>query len=143
MKIALALTLVLLIALFAVVRADIWQSCAQPGDVLTLTSITVNPDPPVIGQDLTIAVNGTLASDVTSGTVHASVTLDGATLLDQDFDLCSFSSAIQCPFKAGPFNVAQTFNIPPYAPSGEYSGQFIIDDQNGKEVTCIKFDFSM
>jgi hypothetical protein len=133
----------------AAINADqIFKYCdaAQTGYTLQIQSITVNPNPPASGQDLSVKLNGVSSKPVAQGSA-AKVHVDyaGVELFDGTLDLCSFgSSAFKCPMSPGVQNITIVQNIPDVAPpGGPYTGTIDLKDQSGNQVTCIQFSFEM
>jgi len=129
-----AILLVLLVV--SVAFADIWTSCGTSGDEFTIGSVTITPDPPVKGQNITVALKGTMNTVVQSGTIHVDFKYSIVTILNKDEPLCA--APVTCPIPVGPFGISVTDLIPSDAPSGSYSGVANITDQAGKEIACAK-----
>jgi len=124
--------------------ADIWTNCG-PNDHLTVGTVVVTPDPPLIGQNLTIKATGSLDETVTSGTVYIQLAYSSIDLVNNTFNLCTLapSFGLQCPIPQGPvaFTVSQL--IPSQAIPGPYTGVVKVHDQNGSEVACIALSFTL
>jgi len=111
-----------------------FQSCGSRSDIASGVQIYSSQWPPRVGSTASITVKGTLKSDVTAGTwtMNAklflfSINRDGA--LPRDF----------LPAKAGPFSMSQSFEVPESPISGTPTVTVKLNDQRGKQITCIKF----
>ena len=77
-----------------------------------------------------------------AGVANVTINYLGLPLIDQSVDVCK-SGFMDCPFKAGPYNVDQTADIPSITPKGAYTGTFSISDQDGAAVICVNFEANM
>jgi len=135
---------VLLLALLALcvyptVAQQIWTNCGNAKDKFTIGTVTVVPDPPVKGQNLTVGITGTYTETVTSGTIKVTVKYGIITLLNKSDPLCGAETGITCPIPQGPWTFKVTELIPSDAPGGSYTGQLTITDQANAELACAKF----
>ena len=106
----------LLLVALAGVSAHDFKTCAT--DHLGLTSITLNPDPPVAGGVLSAAFAGVPDQTLTGGTATLKVSAFGITIATINFDLCKDMGAT-CPNPKGQaFKAALKYQIPSAAPKG-------------------------
>ncbi|KAL0486472.1 cathepsin B [Acrasis kona] len=134
-----------LAAIVSIVNAEIYTFCnpSQSGYALQAKNVVLSPSVPVSGQDFGVKIQGTMASDLTSGKAKVHVDYAGVELFDNEVDVCAFPG-FKCPVKAGPIDLAIVQNIPTLAPpGGPYTGKVELLDQSGKVVTCINFNFEM
>ncbi|KAI6007343.1 ML domain-containing protein [Pisolithus albus] len=112
-------------------------NCGLPTDVVQVKSISVSPDPPKPGKNLTLTAVGTVNEVVKVG-AYADVT---------QFDICHEASAanasIQCPVDAGDYTVVQTVALPNEIPRAKFSINvrgYTVDDE---DMLCLdlKVDF--
>jgi C1A family cysteine protease len=123
---------------------DIWSSCGTSGDHLSDLAVTITPNPPVKGSDVTVAVSGTLDEQVTKGSVSYSVEYLGIKIYSATQSLCDdFKEFITCPVAAGPFKLSITEKIPSSVPKGTYKAHVKLTDQQNQEITCIDANLSM
>jgi len=115
---------------------DYYSPKGTSNDDFTIGSVTITPDPPVKGQNITVALKGTMNKQVQSGNVHVDFKYSIVTILDKTEPLCT--APVTCPIAAGPFGMSVTEMIPSDAPSGSYSGTANITDQSGNEIACAK-----
>ncbi|PRP81027.1 hypothetical protein PROFUN_11179 [Planoprotostelium fungivorum] len=126
----------LLVAALAVAEFSI---CAGPDDLVKIGSLTFTPDPPVAGQSLTISGAGTLASDVTNGTINLYVEVDELPLLNVTVPLCDVlaKTELPCPVAAGTHTLTLKVTIPGTTPSGDYVANVRVFNQDNAELTCV------
>ncbi|KAL5467694.1 hypothetical protein EMCRGX_G031957 [Ephydatia muelleri] len=124
---------------------DIWSDCSKSGDPSKIVSVVITPDPPKKGVPLTINATVALSEQVTSGTVKIVVKYSIITVLNKAYALCDLLSQAgqKCPVAPGTYSSSITETIPGSAPSGKYSGNVEITDQNGQELGCINLALSL
>lgn len=94
-----------------------WRDCGIPTDPIQIESITISPDPPRPGQDLTVKVNAQVSETIEDG-AYADVTvkLGLIKLLEKHFDLCEeariANATVQCPVESGSYTVQHTVALP-------------------------------
>ncbi|EIW73685.1 hypothetical protein TREMEDRAFT_37462 [Tremella mesenterica DSM 1558] len=107
---------------------DSWSyvDCGLATDAVQLKSISVSPDPPVPGKNLTVTVEADVIQEIVEG-AYADVTvkLGLIKLLQKEFDVCeearNANATVQCPVHPGPYNVAQTVELPKEIPKAKFS----------------------
>jgi len=136
---------VLFVALFATFAfADIWKNCGGPQDHLQISNVEISPDPPQIGENLTVTATGNLDETVTGGIIEVSLQYSGITILNTNLSLCSaIVPFLQCPIAQGPVSISITQYIPSEVIPGSYTGQVNIYDQNESPVACISLSFNL
>lgn len=126
-------------------------NCGSPDFVFQPDHITLSPDPPRRGEQLTVEVSGTLTEDVIVGS-YADVTakLGLIKLYGKRLDLCEESSNIgkECPYKEGPQTVRHVVDIPREIPPGKYSitvraGTNAVNPDADKPLACMNIQFRM
>eukprot|EP01111_Echinosteliopsis_oligospora_P018566 TRINITY_DN85_c0_g2_i1.p1 TRINITY_DN85_c0_g2~~TRINITY_DN85_c0_g2_i1.p1 ORF type:complete len:142 (-),score=23.97 TRINITY_DN85_c0_g2_i1:77-502(-) len=131
--------LVLLLATLC--TADIWTSCGSSSDHFSIGTVTITPDPPVKGQNITVSATGTLNEQVPNGTVTLLVKYDTfITILKKTETLCQPEYGVDCPLPAGPYTRTISELIPASTPSGHYTANVVLNDQNNQEIACINLD---
>jgi len=127
--------------LIATVSADIWEDCSSPNSHFKISTVSIKPDPPKIGQNVTVSVSGTLDKTVTAGHVNFTVQYNmkgkWISLPTFNFDICSIE---KCPIQQGSTTIVGTVNVPNITPSGEYRGKCFAIDQNSEEIGCVSYD---
>ncbi|EFA83724.1 hypothetical protein PPL_02791 [Heterostelium album PN500] len=128
---------VFVVLVLSVVNADIWSNCGNPNDIFQISSVSIVPDPPAKGKDLTVTIGGSLSETLTGGNAHVSVKYGFITILNKDEPICQTNSPIPCPIEAGPLSKTFTAAIPSNTPSGSYKANIVITDQNKSQIACI------
>jgi len=109
------------------VATDSWEyeDCGQPGDAVQLKSISISPDPPKIGAELTVAVDVEVMETIEEGaTVDVLVKVGRIKLLEKTFDLCeearNANATVSCPVEPGPYSIIQSVELPKEVPKLKY-----------------------
>jgi len=116
------------------VEAHPFTPC-QSGGSLTISELDFTPDPPKKGQNLDVAIKGTVTEQVTGGKVTIKLYLGPIEVYSISDDLCSVLG--NCPLVAGDFTGHLGFTIPSIAPTATYKAQVEITDQSGTQIGCI------
>ena len=125
--------------------------CGGSSAPLHFSSLSVNPNPPKFGTQLTAEGTGTITSAVTSGTYNIAVKLDGFQIFTHSGDICGASSfplplgsgsadiqGLTCPTASGQSEkVSAALLLPAGTPSGSYSVEFTGADSSGSQVYCV------
>ncbi|KAM9962891.1 hypothetical protein ACTFIW_006112 [Dictyostelium discoideum] len=139
----------LLLALFFVLAlvspsfTQVWSNCGTAADKFQITNVVLDPPTPVKGQDITISASGILDETVTGGNVAVKVKYGFITLINENVSICSSQDPLSCPIAAGDYQKNMTEMIPSDAPSGKYTGNVVITDQNNNEIACIDVDINL
>merc|ERR1711934_525848 len=137
---ALRFAVVATLALFAVcalAQAKDFVSCGADTDDFQISELNVTPDPPVMGQNVTVSAAVTLE-------VYLHTFVGKIRVVNKKENICQSVGSIPnpCPIKAGPYSKTITEMVPhEKIPSGTYSGQVRGDDQDGKQIACIAFEY--
>jgi len=125
-----------------------WVDCGLPSDIVQIHSLTISPDPPEPGQNLTIKASGYVSERIEEGaTADVTVKLGLVKLLQKRFDICEEASKaeadIQCPVEEGEHSVTQVVALPKEIPRAKFSvavRAFSVDEE---PLMCadIKIDF--
>ncbi|KAG1757488.1 ML domain-containing protein [Suillus lakei] len=115
-----------------------WHDCGSPTDVVQLKSITLSPDPPKPGQDLTVTAVGTAQRRIEDGaSADVVVKLGLIKLLTRTFDVCdearNANATIQCPVEEGDYTVVQTVALPKEIPQAKFTvgvKGYTVDDED-------------
>ncbi|KAH7911964.1 ML domain-containing protein [Hygrophoropsis aurantiaca] len=107
---------------------DSWSyaNCGLPSDPIQIHSISVSPDPPKPGQDLTVKVVGEATEVVEEGAyADVVVKLGLIKLLQRRFDVCeearSANASVQCPVTKGEYTVEHTVALPKEIPRAKFT----------------------
>lgn len=104
--------------------SPIVQCDASEPQILNLQKVTIDPNPPIRGENLTFAASGILSQDIEDGAyVDVDVRYGFIRLLHQTFDLCEEITKVdlECPIKKGPQEIKKKVEIPAEVPPGRYS----------------------
>jgi len=119
-----------------------YKNCGLPEDAMNIESITVSPDPPQPGQDLTVNVVGSATRRIEEG-AYADVTvkLGLIKLLSKRFDVCeearSANVSIQCPVEEGKYTVSQTVALPKEIPRAKFVVQVRGYTADDDDMACL------
>jgi hypothetical protein len=109
------------------------NDCSKGTAIFKITSMSLNPDPPVIGQNSTLALSMLVPYDVLSGTATYSATYNFIPLAPTIEDLCA---NVVCPIQAGSLN---TISSIPFDSSLKGSITLKIEwkDASNNELMCV------
>jgi len=122
------------------VAAQSFTSCNGDGAHMKNMAVSVSPDPPVIGEDVTFTIEGTLDKTIQSGSAAISVKMGPINFpLTVPFksNAAPFGSP-DTPMKAvlGPFKYPN-INVPLIKST---TGKVEIVDENAEQVSCMSFN---
>ncbi|KDR85074.1 hypothetical protein GALMADRAFT_233683 [Galerina marginata CBS 339.88] len=129
---------------------DGWSyvDCGLPSDAVEIKSISVSPDPPQPGQDLTVTVEGTAKQEIVAGAyADVVVKLGVVKILTKRFDVCEeargANASIQCPVQQGTYTVSQTVALPKEIPKAKFVVAVTGYTADEEDMLClqIKVDF--
>ncbi|GIL59600.1 hypothetical protein Vafri_14342 [Volvox africanus] len=141
-KIARAALLAVLVASYHYAAADkmTWAPCDEGLTAFTPSSVTLSPDPPVIGSAATFVITGTIDTELQGGSVDMTVSFSGFPIFSSSSDLCTKTT---CPVPAGPISLTLEELLPPIAPPGDYGLQVVARNPDGAELACVNVNFSL
>ncbi|CAD1810677.1 ML domain family protein [Candida parapsilosis] len=108
--------------------------------LLTLDEITISPNPPEAGANLTFTAKGTLDKTITDGAyVEVDVRYGFIKLIHQTYDICKEITKVdlECPIEKGKQVITKEVEIPEEVPPGKYlvtARAFTKDDEY---ITCL------
>ncbi|KAJ7263449.1 ML domain-containing protein [Mycena rebaudengoi] len=124
--------------------ADSWSyvDCGEPEDAVQILSISVSPDPPKIGAELTVTIDAVVQEVIEEGaTAEVLVKVGRIKLLQKTFDICeearNANASVSCPVEPGPYTIVQSVELPKEVPKLKYVVTvrgFTEDDRN---MVCI------
>ncbi|KAJ7635238.1 ML domain-containing protein [Roridomyces roridus] len=107
---------------------DSWgyTDCGAASDVVQINSISVSPDPPKIGAQLTVTIDAEVKETIKDGaTADVLVKVGRIKLLQKTFDLCeearNANATISCPVEPGVYQIVQSVDLPKEVPKLKYS----------------------
>ncbi|KAJ6474992.1 ML domain-containing protein, partial [Mycena sanguinolenta] len=97
-----------------------------PSDAVQIKSISVSPDLPKIGAELTVTVDVEVMDTVEEGaTADVLVKVGRIKLLQKTFDICEVAwnanATITCPVAPGTYSIVQTVQLPKEVPKIKYA----------------------
>jgi len=105
--------------------------------------VTIDPAPPLVGENLTVTVKGHLLKRVTAGKIDVDLRLMKFIKLTPKFDLCEQlegdmfeESNVSCPLEAGPVTLIARRYIPEDVPKVSVQGNITLTNQNEEILTC-------
>ncbi|KAF9785545.1 ML domain-containing protein [Thelephora terrestris] len=119
-----------------------YTDCGIATDIVTINSLTVSPDPPKPGQDITVTVDATTSEVIEEG-AYADVTvkLGLIKILRKTFDLCeearNANATVQCPVEKGHYVITQTASLPKEIPPGKFNVAVQGYTANDEDMLCV------
>lgn len=113
---------------------------AEYEQLLEIKHLSIDPNPPAKGQNLTIEASGYLYEDVEEGAyIEVEVRYGYIRLISQTLDLCEQSEQVDwsCPIKAGDLKLNKQIELPNEIPPGKYvavARAYTVDDDL---ITCL------
>ncbi|KAL1919356.1 uncharacterized protein VTP21DRAFT_2049 [Calcarisporiella thermophila] len=129
-------------------EGTIWSLCDNPGThLLKARNVSIVPEQPRVGSDISVTINGDLSDDVSAGNVLLDLKLY-VIKLRKELDLCQvldseIMSGASCPIKAGPVTLRAEAHIPEEVPKLPLKGDISILDKGGRTLTCVHLDFQL
>ncbi|KAI9031142.1 ML domain-containing protein [Hyaloraphidium curvatum] len=121
--------------------ASALEWCGTDEDIFTLGSLTISPDPPEKGTNLTVKVEGYLKETIVQGAYADVVVKIGVVkLLDTRLDLCDQGKELvgeDCPVQPGQRALEKTVAIPEQAPKGKYKVAAVLKNADDKQIACV------
>ncbi|KAF8934897.1 Phosphatidylglycerol/phosphatidylinositol transfer protein [Haplosporangium gracile] len=118
-----------------------FSSCGSSTDSFHLGGISYTPNPPKVGQNLCITLNGSLAKPVTTGsTIRVTATFWGINVYDQTADLCAglVGGANACPIATTATSVTQCITVPSNVPAGvSLTLKAVATNADASRIFCI------
>ena len=119
------------------IDATKFNMCSGSDATLKVNSITMNPDPPHKGQDVTFGFSGQLSSPIVQGAnIHVTVKLGFFTVKEMDVDICS-QKGITCPIPAGPVTLTHTEHLPDDIPAVTVHVEINATNADGSSIACV------
>lgn len=117
------------------------QECDLATDhSLDLHSLTIDPNPPNRGANLTITALGTLSKDVVDGAyVDVVVNYGYIRLISQTYNLCEQLPNVDmnCPLNSGEYKLTKEIELPSEIPPGKYTVFARAYNNDDSMITCL------
>ncbi|KAL5709045.1 hypothetical protein ACHQM5_019774 [Ranunculus cassubicifolius] len=105
-----------------------------------VTGVEITPNPVERGEEATFKISARTGHTITAAKMSIEVKLFGIHVHQEDHDLCDESS---CPVAPGDFIISHSQVLPGVTPPGSYTLKLKMLEENGKELACAHFDFSV
>ncbi|KAK7058893.1 Phosphatidylglycerol/phosphatidylinositol transfer protein [Paramarasmius palmivorus] len=123
---------------------DSWsyEDCGQPTDAIQIESISVSPDPPQPGKDLSVTVKAKAIERIEKGAyAQVTVKLGLIKLLSKEFDVCdearNAEAEVQCPVEEGSYEVTQTVALPKEIPKAKFKVEVRGYTKDDDDMVCL------
>lgn len=133
-----------LLLLLAVVSATplVWKNCGDD-ELFNVTKVDLSPYPVEAGKQAIITSTGTQSETVTNGTWYAYISKYGFKVQQMKGDVCGLSPTCPCPCSDKVVTTVLKIPVTPSAFTTRYSGKFTSNDQYGKSLSCVTFEFDL
>ncbi|KAJ6238518.1 phosphatidylglycerol/phosphatidylinositol transfer protein [Anaeramoeba flamelloides] len=108
-----------------------------------VSSVTLKPNPPKIGDNLNYIISGSLSRQVTDGTLNLQTYFNNMLIFNITENLCSDPDNFPCPSGPGLTTLKNSFSIPSFIPPGNYTGLINLKDQDKKEILCLNYAMNL
>lgn len=131
-----------------------WRTCPtppwrRPREAIDIKSISVSPDPPIPGQNVTVSGWGTLKAPVRQGSdAEVLIKVGMAVIHRETVDLCKLAQReafqLQCPIEPGTYHLSHTVLIPKTIPRSRFNAHITAENHLSDELLCldVSVDFS-
>lgn len=114
------------------------RDCSINQNIAQITSLSIEPQIPVVGDNVTITVQYNLLQDITNGTVQYLASFNGIPFNPVTESLCS---SIACPQYTGSYTQIGSNIIP------DVSGKIVLtttwNNQNNQQIWCVETTFRL
>jgi hypothetical protein len=121
-------------------NAATWTPCTDVEGQVVPTSLSVLPDPLVIGKEAVFTFNGTSSVEVPSGLLNIVIKKFGVQIHEEVRDLCNQTA---CPLGPGQVSWTNSELVPRFALPGNYQMVIVVQDANATELTCLNINFTL
>ncbi|PON98367.1 MD-2-related lipid-recognition domain containing protein [Trema orientale] len=119
---------------------DVKYCDTQKNYLVKVNGLDIDPNPVVRGKPATFKISATTDTPLSGGKLVVDVSYFGLHIHSEDHDLCTETS---CPVSIGDFVVSHSQVLPGFTPPGTYKLTMKMNDENGHQLTCINFSFSI
>ncbi|KAL1677303.1 ML domain-containing protein [Schizophyllum commune] len=122
-----------------------YSDCGDQTSTVQLKSITISPDPPIPGQQLTMTVKADVQEIIQEGAyADVAVKVGLIKLLQKQFDICEearkANSTVRCPVEKGEHTVVQTVQLPREIPPAMFKIDVLAWTHEDENMACAKFE---
>ncbi|KAI5433662.1 uncharacterized protein LOC127117986 [Lathyrus oleraceus] len=136
-------TLLLLSSSHAQAESQNLEYCQKDvGYAVKISSVEILPDPVVRGQPFTFKIEAYTDAPIHSGDLIYEISYAGIEGKPAIFHH-ALSEETLLPVRPGSFLLTHTELLPPVTPPGTYNVKLTFDDNDGDQLTCIIFPFTI
>ncbi|CAL9066779.1 uncharacterized protein LOC135605853 [Musa acuminata AAA Group] len=136
-----AASLLLLLLVAPLAAATDVDYCKKGADYpVTVSGIEIFPYPIARGMPATFNISASTGDEISEGKLIIDVKYFGFHVHQETHDLCQETS---CPVSTGDFVLSHQQTLPSFTPPGSYTLTMKLTGEQGKQLTCIVFDFSI
>jgi len=122
-----------------------YEDCGLPTYPIQIDSISVSPDPPKLGENLTVTVKAHAQEQVEEGAyTDISVKFGFIKLFQKQFDLCeearNGNTSVQCPVKQGNYEDVRTVALPMEIPQAKFNIHVRGYTVGNEDLFCVKLN---
>ncbi|KNC51455.1 uncharacterized protein AMSG_07650 [Thecamonas trahens ATCC 50062] len=120
----------------------LWTECSNTSHGFTVTNLSLSPDPPVLGKNMTVTITGDLSEAISAGEFSVNFTFADVPVSRTTVSVCDIAT---CPVPPNPSAVFVFQAIlPSQAPTGPYVTNIILSNSSLAQVGCVnvRFDIS-
>ncbi|XP_008801657.1 putative phosphatidylglycerol/phosphatidylinositol transfer protein DDB_G0282179 [Phoenix dactylifera] len=115
------------------------EYCKKGADyAVKVSGVDISPDPIARGKPATFTISAYTVNAITEGKLVINVKYFGLNVYEETHDLCKETS---CPVSTGAFKISHKQTLPIFTPPGSYTLRMTMMGEDGKQLTCITFDF--
>eukprot|EP01120_Amphizonella_sp_Union-15-10_P006781 TRINITY_DN222_c0_g1_i1.p1 TRINITY_DN222_c0_g1~~TRINITY_DN222_c0_g1_i1.p1 ORF type:complete len:163 (+),score=37.97 TRINITY_DN222_c0_g1_i1:72-491(+) len=119
-------------------------NCGNAADKIQRIVAKLTPDPPKVGENVTVNATAISSEVVTAGQLVFNAQANvGGTWVNLPVITLDICEQLTCPIASGPVLLGVTFEIPAITPRTEYKGELTATDQNGAQLFCLGFDYHL
>mmetsp|Transcript_46328 Transcript_46328/g.113675 ORF Transcript_46328/g.113675 Transcript_46328/m.113675 type:complete len:151 (+) Transcript_46328:68-520(+) len=119
-----------------------WKDCCEGDSCLfQVEDVKVSPDPPIIGQELTVSVAGAVTAEVSNGKGNFTVEVraNGVWLPVTSYQV-NVCDAVECPVAPSDnYEDSITLQVPEAGNPGLYRGRLSSFTTDGKPIQCLDY----
>ena len=122
---------------------EVWTNCTSANDTSIIEKVTISPDPPEVGKNVTVTATVNMKEQVSGGTINVDIHVSFIHI-KKTLDLCATleKAGKTCPIAAGSATTTITQHIPG-SPKGHAKGTIKVNDDNGKEIACVEINLEI
>lgn len=117
------------------------ETCeTEQSQLISIERISLEPNPPQPGENLTVTASGTVLTTIEAGAYADVVVRYGfITLVNQRYDLCEVLPEvdIECPVEKGYLSLTRVVELPSGVPPGQYYIEAVAYTKDDELLTCL------